>query len=80
MQPDFTTGCEAAIVDVRAGRRCVLPGFATVITQDRHRRVRISWTADEAHAVWDPDGNDWEFVQYLSQNPAERNDYELPDS
>ena len=29
---------------------------------------------------YDPDGNDWEFVQYLSQDPAERNDYELPDS
>ncbi len=27
----------------------------------------------------DPEGNDWEFVQYLSQDPAERNDYELPD-
>ena len=26
----------------------------------------------------DPDGNDWEFVQYLSDNPRERNDYELP--
>ena len=23
----------------------------------------------------DPDGNDWEFVQYLSTLPAERNDY-----
>jgi catechol 2,3-dioxygenase-like lactoylglutathione lyase family enzyme len=29
---------------------------------------------------YDPDGNDWEFVQYFSQDPAERNDYELPDS
>ena len=29
---------------------------------------------------YDPDGNDWEFVQYLSQDPAKRNDYELPDS
>jgi hypothetical protein len=29
---------------------------------------------------YDPEGNDWEFVQYFSQNPAERNDYELPDS
>ena len=29
---------------------------------------------------YDPDGNDWEFVQYYSQDPAERNDYELPDS
>ncbi len=26
---------------------------------------------------YDPEGNDWEFVQYLSANPAERNDYEL---
>jgi catechol 2,3-dioxygenase-like lactoylglutathione lyase family enzyme len=28
---------------------------------------------------YDPDGNDWEFVQYLSSNPAERNDYNTPD-
>jgi catechol 2,3-dioxygenase-like lactoylglutathione lyase family enzyme len=28
---------------------------------------------------YDPEGNDWEFVQYLSQNLAERNDYKLPD-
>ena len=28
---------------------------------------------------YDPEGNDWEFVQYLSQDPAERNDYRLPD-
>ena len=27
----------------------------------------------------DPDGNDWEFIQYLSVDPAERHDYELPD-
>ncbi|MHC4471444.1 MAG: VOC family protein [Planctomycetota bacterium] len=27
----------------------------------------------------DPEGNEWEFVQYLSPDPAERNDYELPD-
>ena len=25
----------------------------------------------------DPEGNDWEFVQYLSANPAERNEYEV---
>lgn len=29
---------------------------------------------------YDPDGNDWEFVQYFSDDPAERNDYDLPDS
>ncbi len=28
---------------------------------------------------YDAEGNDWEFVQYLSQDPAERNDYTLPD-
>ena len=28
----------------------------------------------------DREGNDWEFVQYLSTDPAERNDYALPDA
>ena len=28
---------------------------------------------------YDAEGNDWEFVQYLSEDPAERNDYSLPD-
>jgi len=28
---------------------------------------------------YDPEGNDWEFVQYLSDDPGERHDYELPD-
>ena len=28
---------------------------------------------------YDPEGNDWEFVQYRSEDPAERQDYELPD-
>ena len=27
----------------------------------------------------DLEGNDWEFVQYLSDDPAKRHDYELPD-
>src|SRR5207244_2800079 len=27
----------------------------------------------------DAEGNDWEFVQYVSNDPAERNDYDLPD-
>ena len=29
---------------------------------------------------FDPEGNDWEFVQYLSKDPAERNDYKVEDS
>ncbi len=28
---------------------------------------------------YDADGNDWEFVQYFSDDPAMRNDYELDD-
>lgn len=28
----------------------------------------------------DPDGNDWEFVQYFSEDPAERHDYELAET
>ena len=28
---------------------------------------------------YDPDGNDWEFVQYLTNDPAKRHDYTLPD-
>ena len=27
---------------------------------------------------YDPDGNDWEFVQYLSDDVAMRHDYEIP--
>lgn len=27
----------------------------------------------------DPVGNDWEFVEYFSDDPAKRNDYALPD-
>jgi len=29
---------------------------------------------------YDHDGNDWEFVEYRSEDPAERNDYALPDA
>jgi catechol 2,3-dioxygenase-like lactoylglutathione lyase family enzyme len=28
---------------------------------------------------YDSEGNDWEFVQYLTDDPAKRHDYELPD-
>ena len=28
---------------------------------------------------YDSEGNDWEFVEYASDDPAERNDYEIPD-
>ena len=28
---------------------------------------------------YDPEGNDWEFVQYLSEKNSERHDYKLPE-
>lgn len=28
---------------------------------------------------YDPEGNDWEFLQYLADDPEKRHDYELPD-
>ena len=28
----------------------------------------------------DSEGNDWEFIQYLSEDPAQRHDYDLPDA
>jgi catechol 2,3-dioxygenase-like lactoylglutathione lyase family enzyme len=28
---------------------------------------------------YDPDGNDWEFVQYLTDDPAKRHDYSVAD-
>jgi catechol 2,3-dioxygenase-like lactoylglutathione lyase family enzyme len=43
---------------------------STVPNRHPHRR-RVYFHDDE--------GNDWEFVQYLSDDPAKRHDYALPD-
>ena len=43
---------------------------STVPNQHPHRR-RVYF--------YDAEGNDWEFVQYLSDDPALRNDYDLRD-
>ena len=29
---------------------------------------------------YDPDGNDWEFVEYFTADMALRNDYDLPEA
>jgi catechol 2,3-dioxygenase-like lactoylglutathione lyase family enzyme len=49
---------------------------------DRMRRAGFepNLTADEHPArkrryFYDPDGNDWEFVQYATDDPEKRNDY-----
>lgn len=57
--------------DVEAVRRRLLAaGYAdsTVPNQHPHRR-RVYFHDD--------DGNDWEFVEYLSADPAQRHDYRL---
>jgi catechol 2,3-dioxygenase-like lactoylglutathione lyase family enzyme len=50
--------------------RMLAAGYEESTPPNRHpHRTRVYFL--------DPEGNDWEFVQYFSQVPAERNDYEL---
>lgn len=52
-------------------KRMVAAGYqdSTVSNSHPHRK-RVYF--------YDPDGNDWEFIQYLSDDPRERHDYETP--
>jgi catechol 2,3-dioxygenase-like lactoylglutathione lyase family enzyme len=53
-------------------KRLQAAGYKNSTPPNRHpHRTRLYF--------YDPEGNDWEFVQYFSKNPAERNDYNLPD-
>jgi catechol 2,3-dioxygenase-like lactoylglutathione lyase family enzyme len=45
-------------------------GFEANMSADDH-------PARNRRYYYDPDGNDWEFVQYLTDAPAARNDYQL---
>lgn len=59
--------------DVEALReRLAAAGYrdSTVPNQHPHRR-RVYF--------YDADGNDWEFVEYSSDDPDARNDYSIPD-
>ena len=52
--------------------RLLAAGFTdSTVPNDHPHRKRVYFH--------DAEGNDWEFVQYSSQDPAERNDYALPD-
>ena len=59
--------------DVEALReRLASAGYADSTVTNKHPyRKRVYFL--------DPDGNDWEFVQYLSDDPRKRHDYTLPD-
>lgn len=54
-------------------RRLAAAGYrdSTVPNAHPHRR-RVYFE--------DAEGNDWEFVEYLSDDPAQRHDYALPDA
>jgi catechol 2,3-dioxygenase-like lactoylglutathione lyase family enzyme len=53
-------------------RRMVAAGYRDSTVPNSHPYRKRAY-------FYDPEGNDWEFVQYFSDNPAERNDYDLPD-
>jgi catechol 2,3-dioxygenase-like lactoylglutathione lyase family enzyme len=61
------------VEDVEALRaRLLAAGYADSTVPNGHpHRKRVYFR--------DAEGNDWEFVEYLSQHPAERNDYALQD-
>ena len=58
------------VEDVQALRQRMLDaGYEeTTVANDHPARKRIYFN--------DPEGNDWEFVQYFSDDPEQRNDYE----
>jgi catechol 2,3-dioxygenase-like lactoylglutathione lyase family enzyme len=53
-------------------RRMLAAGYrdSTVPNEHPHRK-RVYF--------YDPEGNDWEFVEYLSEAAEQRNDYAIPD-
>ncbi|MDH5670539.1 MAG: VOC family protein [Myxococcales bacterium] len=52
--------------------RLTAAGYRESTVGNRHpHRTRVYFL--------DPEGNDWEFVEYHSDSPPERNDYGLPD-
>ena len=57
------------VEDVNALRqRLLAAGYAeTTVANDHPARKRIYFN--------DPEGNDWEFLQYFTEDPAQRNDY-----
>ena len=59
--------------DVEALReRLAAAGFRdSTYPNDHPHRKRVYF--------YDADGSDWEFVEYFSDDPEERNDYDLPD-
>ena len=53
-------------------RRMLEAGYTESTVPNRHPHRRRVY-------FHDLEGNDWEFVEYASADPAERNDYAIPD-
>jgi len=64
-------GYEVADVDALRSRLNHAGYRDSTVPNDHPHRKRVYFHDDE--------GNDWEFVQYLSDVPMLRHDYELPD-
>ncbi len=63
-----------AVDDVDAvAERLRVAGYQEGIGAETHPHRRRLY-------FYDGDGNEWEFVEYLSDDPADRNDYSLPAS
>ena len=63
-------GYEVDDVDALRGRMLAAGYEESTVPNSHPYRKRVYFH--------DPDGNDWEFVQYLSADPDQRNDYDLP--
>ncbi len=52
------------------------------LTAEGYRESAVSDGHPQRRRVYfsDPEGNDWEFIQYFSEDPAERNGCYLPDA
>ena len=60
--------------DVTALRdRLCAAGYEETTVPNRHPHRRRVY-------FHDAEGNDWEFVEYFSADPRQRNDYEIPDA
>ncbi len=71
-EPGFNhLGYEVSDVDALRTRLLAAGYRESTVPNSHPHRKRVYF--------FDPEGNDWEFVQYFSDDSAERNDYDLPD-
>ena len=64
-------GYEVDDADALRGRMLAAGYEESTVPNSHPHRKRVYF--------YDAEGNDWEFVQYSSSDPAERNDYDLAD-